>query len=215
VIRGSAPSRSGAQDSDNVAELRRELARMERLLEQVSDFNTLENGKWKSVHTQVNARLFLATQIAQLQDQARERGVDLAAELPPDLPQIRTDERLLGRALRELVANAVRFTRPGSRVTVRGSVSPGADSQPPFLCVAVKDAGNGISREDRERIFLPFEQGGNQPRFRSDDSGLGLGLTLAQRYAALLGGCIEVESEVGIGSTFTICVPLHAGAAGV
>jgi len=125
---------------------------------------------------------------------------DLVIEAPDDLPPLFTDEAKVSQVLRNLISNALKFTERGE---VRASARLSADGSRAIFTVS--DTGIGIAREDQQRIFEEFHQleGPLQRRVR----GTGLGLPLSRRLAELLGGELRVESELGVGSTFTLEVP--------
>jgi signal transduction histidine kinase len=127
------------------------------------------------------------------------KKLTLELRIPRDLPTIKSDERWLAHILVNLIANAVKFTPEGGRVTVS------AKHADDHLVLEVEDTGIGIAPEDRERIFEPFRQG------RSGDEkgygGVGLGLALVAKLVELLAARVELESEVGKGSLFRIIVP--------
>jgi signal transduction histidine kinase len=119
---------------------------------------------------------------------------------PPTLPVLRTDRRKLSHILRNLVANAIKFTEQGE---VRVSLDHAGDA----AVFTVADTGVGISPEDAQRIFEDFVQApGGQAR---QTQGTGLGLPLSRRLATLLGGTIELDSRPGSGSTFRLRLPLE------
>ncbi len=123
---------------------------------------------------------------------------DAAAAL---LPPLHTDEGKVIQILRNLISNALKFTERGE-VRVGAVLAEGEDT----LRFAVRDTGLGIAPEDRTRIFEEFVQvEGPDPQRRA--RGTGLGLPLSRRLARLLGGDIAVESEEGVGSTFTLTLP--------
>ena len=127
------------------------------------------------------------------------KKLTLESRVDRDVPRIISDERWLAHILVNLIANAVKFTPEGGRVTVS------ARARGESLELAVEDTGIGIPPEDRERIFEPFRQGQ-----RGDErgyGGVGLGLALVAKLAELLGVKVELESEVGKGSTFRVLVP--------
>ncbi|TMQ05316.1 MAG: response regulator [Deltaproteobacteria bacterium] len=130
--------------------------------------------------------------------------VALRFEVEPDLPAMTGDEQKLSQVLRNLVANAIKFTERGF-VAVRARRA-GADR----LVFEVADSGIGIAPEHHELIFHEFAQvdGHIQPRMR----GSGLGLPLSRRLAELLGGTLTVESVLGAGSTFRLELPLEIDA---
>jgi signal transduction histidine kinase/CheY-like chemotaxis protein len=128
-------------------------------------------------------------------------AVELVFEELVDIPPLRTDESKVAQILRNLTSNALKFTTRGE---VRVSARLDADGEAVVFSVA--DTGIGIAPEDQERIFEEYVQleTGLQQRFK----GTGLGLALSRRLAELLGGSLSVESELGVGSTFTAVIPL-------
>jgi signal transduction histidine kinase len=130
------------------------------------------------------------------------KRIQLVGEVERDLPFVQSDDRWLAHVLVNLVANAVKFTPEGGRVTVRAAYRPDADA----VALEVTDTGIGIAPEERERIFEPFRQGDS-----SDEKGyggVGLGLALVAKLTDLLAARVELDSEVGKGSTFRVIVPL-------
>ena len=128
--------------------------------------------------------------------------VDVVIE--PGLPRIESDERWLGHVLINLVANAVKFTPEGGTVTVRAQRLDDDDTR---VALIVKDSGIGIPADARAAIFEPFRQGDS-----SDEKGyggVGLGLALVAKLTDLLGCSVELDSEVGKGSTFRVLVPVR------
>jgi signal transduction histidine kinase/CheY-like chemotaxis protein len=137
--------------------------------------------------------------IALLRPLAATRGLDLQRAIPADLPAVDADEDRLRQVLVNLVSNALKFTFAGS-VTVR------AEAAEDRVLIAVADTGIGIDREAQEVIFEPFRQAESGTDRRA--GGTGLGLAISRRLAELMGGRIWVESEVGVGSTFSVVLPL-------
>lgn len=127
--------------------------------------------------------------------------VALRVAVEPGLPPITSDEQKLSQILRNLVANALKFT-------ARGAVEIRALRAGDRVVFEVADSGIGIAAEHHELIFHEFAQvdGHVQPRMR----GSGLGLPLSRRLAELLGGTLAVTSELGVGSTFRLELPLEA-----
>ncbi len=127
----------------------------------------------------------------------------LDVELAPDLPFIQADPTRLRQILLNLLSNAVKFTEQGGiRLT--------AAVQPPMLVITVADTGIGIEPAQLETIFHEFRQvdGDTNRRYQ----GAGLGLTITKRLVELHGGSIAVESEPGIGTTFTVRLPIDSQA---
>ena len=131
--------------------------------------------------------------------------VQLRFEVDPDLPLLLTDEQKLTQILRNLVANAIKFTEAG-HIAVIAKRAPGDRVQ-----ITVRDTGAGIAPEHHDLIFREFAQvdGQIQARMR----GSGLGLPLSRRLAAVLGGTLAVASSLGAGSTFTLEIPIVCDAA--
>jgi signal transduction histidine kinase len=121
-------------------------------------------------------------------------------DLPSDLPQLHTDPIKLKVVLKNLIANAVKFTERGS-VTVRAERHDGG------VQFDVSDTGIGVPPEARKIIFEPFRQADSSTTRRY--GGVGLGLYIVRRLLDLLGGSVTAESEVGRGSTFRVWVPIR------
>lgn len=134
---------------------------------------------------------------------AASKGIDLRCGGDGDV-MVLTDQTLLGRMIRNLVENALRYTDRG-RVVL--SIQDLGDT----VRIAVEDTGIGIAPDQLERIFEEFHQVGNPERDKT--RGLGLGLAIVQRLSAILGHPVEVRSQPGLGSTFAIDVPRAEAAA--
>jgi signal transduction histidine kinase len=130
---------------------------------------------------------------------ATSKNLRLKLELPKDLPMAHGDERRLIQVLLNLVGNAVKFTDTGE-VAIRASIADGS------FTVAVHDTGPGIAEKDQARIFEEFQQA--DLSITKQKSGSGLGLAIAKRIIEMHGGRIWVESEPGLGSTFSFTVPI-------
>lgn len=128
--------------------------------------------------------------------------VTLRFQVDPELPAITTDEQKLSQILRNVVANAIKFTEHGF-VAVRACRAASEDQ----IMFEIEDSGIGIAPEHHELIFREFAQvdGHVQPRMR----GSGLGLPLSRRLAELLGGTLTVVSTLGAGSTFQLVLPIE------
>jgi PAS domain S-box-containing protein len=138
-----------------------------------------------------------------LRPRADEKHLTLTVEYVEPLPSaIRTDPAKLRQILVNLVGNAIKFTDSGGvRLTVRWLRHPIARSQMQF---EVTDSGIGIAEEDMEDLFEPFTQGDTSST--RCFGGTGLGLSISRRLAEMLGGRIEVRSQPGAGSTFTLTI---------
>jgi signal transduction histidine kinase len=130
--------------------------------------------------------------------------VNLVLQEPPDLPAIYTDHKKLSQILRNFIANAIKFTQ-------RGEIRVSAERQPgDRIRFAVEDTGIGIAAEHQGAIFQDFVQVDSplQKRWR----GTGLGLSLCKKTAEMLEGEVGMTSELGVGSTFWVTIPIRLSA---
>jgi signal transduction histidine kinase len=134
----------------------------------------------------------------ELRAEAERAGLELRVEPPAEPCQVESDARLVRLVLGSLVTNALKFTARG-----RVDVAVACDARQ--VVFAVRDTGPGISPADRSRIFEPFAQ--LEDARAKHLAGVGLGLALVREIVAALGGRIDVESEVGSGSTFSVRLP--------
>jgi two-component system, cell cycle sensor histidine kinase DivJ len=132
---------------------------------------------------------------------AREAGIELAVRLPGKLPQIVADKRALSQIMLNLVANAIKFSNRGGRVTVS------AKAQGATIVVTVEDNGVGIGAEDLPRVGDPFFQARSSYDRRHD--GTGLGLSIVKGLLALHGGHIEIVSRLGEGTRVSFHLPVN------
>jgi signal transduction histidine kinase len=128
-------------------------------------------------------------------------GVSLIFEEPGSIPRIYTDDRKLSQILRNFISNALKFTTEGE---VRVTASLIGEETVEF---AVSDTGIGIAKEHLPALFADFVQ--IDTRIQKRLRGTGLGLSLAKKFAILLGGRVAVTSEVGQGSRFSVVIPLR------
>ena len=131
---------------------------------------------------------------------AADKKLAFKAEVPPDLPPGRGDERRLTQVLLNLVGNAIKFTDAGE-VVIKAGASNGV------VQVSVRDTGPGISAADQAKLFQEFQQADNS--ITRKKGGTGLGLAISKRIIEMHGGQIWVESQVGQGSTFFVTLPVQ------
>ncbi|OGA18325.1 MAG: hypothetical protein A3I63_05405 [Betaproteobacteria bacterium RIFCSPLOWO2_02_FULL_66_14] len=143
----------------------------------------------------------LGERVAAKRKAAAARGVAVRLDVAPEVGSAELDPTALRRMLDALIDNAVKFNRDGGAVAVR------ARRAGDWLEIAVVDTGIGIAREDLAKIFQPLVQ--LDAGLSRRHGGVGMGLALARRLAELHGGTIEVESEPGKGSTFTLHLPIR------
>jgi signal transduction histidine kinase/DNA-binding response OmpR family regulator len=166
------------------------------LVDDILDISKIEAGKMEISPEPVDLAALARDTVTSLQLQARDKGIDLEVITPEEMT-VETDPARVRQIVLNLLSNAVKFTEEG-----RVALELEADGES-GVRVAVADTGLGIAPEDQDRIFEEFEQteGG------SGKTGTGLGLAISRRLAGLLGGSLEVESELGVGSTFVLSLP--------
>ncbi|MBI3596963.1 MAG: response regulator [Nitrospirae bacterium] len=135
-----------------------------------------------------------------------KKGVSLEARVDPEATSLYTDEGKVKQVLLNLLSNAIKFTPAGGEIRVRSRLTTLHDQ--PAVEIAVSDNGIGIRPEDKVKIFEEFQQ--LDSSFSRDYPGTGLGLTISKQFLELIRGRIDVESEYGRGSTFTIIFPMQA-----
>ncbi|RME22876.1 MAG: hypothetical protein D6798_14780 [Deltaproteobacteria bacterium] len=137
--------------------------------------------------------------LAAVRDAAARGGVDLSAEVSPQLGELAGDERRLRQALVNLLANAVKFTDPGGRVHL------GMRGEDGDALMVVQDTGIGLAPDDVDAIFEPFVQLDSARARRFE--GTGLGLTIVRRIVELHRGTVQVDSRPGVGTTVAVRLP--------
>ncbi len=186
------------EDAQKMLAMQREaLAGMRNLLNSLLDITQLESGSVAPHLTGVPLQEIFDTVSAEFGEQARAKGLNL--EIEPTDAVAYSDANLVSQAIQNLVANAIRYTEKGF---VRLGSTPDADG----LKLVVTDSGIGIPKDELDNIFTEFHQLERDPQERN--VGLGLGLAIVQRIAAILDTGIEVETEVGKGSTFSFTLPV-------
>ena len=144
--------------------------------------------------------------IGQLRTQLQEKHIAMRVDLPSQLPELNTDRDALQQILYHLLQNADSATPPEGAITLRAMV----DSKPEFgefVLLQVSDSGGGISKEDLPRVFARVYRNTN-PMIKGIGE-TGVGLTIAQTLTQALGGRIWVDSQKGVGATFSVLLPLQ------
>lgn len=175
------------------------------LINDILDLSKVESGAMEVVREQFYLYELLNGVVSITRLKANEKGVTLDLNIADDIPaKIETDQDKLRQAVLNLVSNAVKFTDKG-RVDVRVRAESTADDEA-RLTISVHDTGCGIPAEKLGAIFEPFMQADNKTTRRY--GGTGLGLSITKKVVDLMGGTLEVSSEVDRGSVFTISVPV-------
>ena len=169
------------------------------LINDILDLSRIEAGHEELSVSVFSVQVLAAEVTTMIEVQAREKGIVLLNSIDAGLPQIASDFSKCRHILQNLVGNAVKFTE-------RGQVEISASHHDGECRIAVADTGIGIAAEQIPFIFDEFRQA--DERTSKKYGGTGLGLSIAGRYAAMLGGDIRVKSVPGVGSTFTVRLPL-------
>ncbi|HSF07430.1 MAG TPA: GAF domain-containing protein [Methylomirabilota bacterium] len=171
------------------------------LINDILDLSKIEAGQLTLALTDYSMADVVQSVAVSVEALAREKQLDLAVTVDPDLPLGRGDQRRLTQVVLNLVGNALKFTDTG-RVAVRARRADDA-----FL-VEVADTGPGIAPADQAKIFEEFQQADSATTRAK--GGTGLGLAIARRIIEMHGGHMWVESTLGQGSTFSFTVPITA-----
>jgi signal transduction histidine kinase len=175
------------------------------LINDILDLSRIEAGREEIRRHSFSIGELIAEIVAMLKPQADQKQLALVQQVSAGLPSLVSDADKCRHILQNLIDNAVKFTE-------RGRVEISARQVDAECRVAVADTGIGIAATDLCHIFEEFRQADDSDSRRF--GGTGLGLTIARKYALLLGGDITVESAPGQGSTFTLCLPLALDEAG-
>lgn len=174
--------------------------RLGELIDSLLDVSRIEAGRL-SMNPQPLSISDVVGEVADLAlTEIKRRGQQLEVRVPPDLPPVQADRRLIWQVLVNLVSNAYKYTPAGGRITVS------AYRENNHLYVSVADTGVGISPEDQQRLFTRFFRARNP--LCEQEPGTGLGLAIAKSFIEQHGGQMGVRSELGVGSTFFFSLPL-------
>jgi signal transduction histidine kinase len=187
-------------DADTIISLNEEASSLSRLVNDLQELSLSDAGELKLIYHQEDVSKLIRQAVVSSQPQAKAKGLTLSANLENSLPTLNIDSHRIKQVLHNLLENAVEHTGQG------GSIKVTARQQDNQVKISVTDTGEGIPAEDVPNIFERFYRV-DRSRTR-DTGGSGLGLTIAKRLIEAHNGRIEVESEPGKGSTFTISLPI-------
>jgi signal transduction histidine kinase len=180
------------------------------------DLSRIEGGVMRVTHERVEVDELISSVVKSEARSAEKRRHEFRVEADQDIPPACADPKELRRVLSNIIENAIKYTPDGGRIILSSRT---ADSQ---VLISVSDNGRGIPPEDIPILFDKFHRGRPAPQSAAmgdgtsnaeffedaDVSGVGLGLYLARNVIEQMGGRISVDSEVGVGSTFTLHLPL-------
>lgn len=176
--------------------------RLTHMIAELLDLSRIEAGRVELNISEVNLRALLADVVDEFQRPARERGVAIETHLDTCLPHVQGDRDKLHQVFTNLVGNAMKFTPSKGVITIEI-----ASEGPREVRFTVSDTGSGIPQDELPRIFEKFFRGGSVP---PEARGAGLGLAIVRTLIELHGGRVWVESQVGVGSRFSLSLPVVA-----
>ena len=195
----STPAPQPEQQRELVTIVDEEADRLGRLVTEVTQMARIEAGK-----VRLDRKLYSVTDLisaALRQVKQTTNGRQITVEASENLPLVNVDAGLIELAIRQLVDNALKYSTPGSPLSVVARRSPSA------LIIAVRDHGPGIPEHDLERIFERFYRG---PRADRKAIGAGMGLAITREILRAHDGDVSVKSRFGEGSEFSLSIPLEA-----
>ncbi len=200
-----------AEQKDYVETIRLSGENLLAIINDILDFSKIESGKIEMEIYEFNLRSCVEEVLDLVGTLAVKKELEFLYYIAADVPEkILGDVTRLRQVLVNLASNAIKFTESGDVliwVELGKTIGPGVVE----LCFSVHDSGIGISTEQQERIFHPFTQADSSTTRKY--GGSGLGLVICQRLVTLMGGQIEVDSELGRGSIFRFSIPIsgHKG----
>lgn len=196
--------------SDQVKEYGRlvtkEGKRLSNMVEQVLAFAGMQTDKMALKKEPMNLKEMIVESLEELEAGMSGTEFFISASISDDLPEIFADRYAIRTIFRNLLDNALKYSRKDGSVEVLGTMDE--ENGQPFCRIAIQDNGLGISPDDLPHVFEPFYRG-RQAR-QSQIHGNGLGLSLVKRAVEAHGGRITVESTQGQGSVFTVYLPIHS-----
>lgn len=200
LLSGESGFRPSAEKSHGYAvDIHRSGTHLLSLINDILDLSKAEVGRVDINDALVNLEDVISGSLAIVRARADAANIELAADVPVELPQLYADERKLNQVLLNLLSNAIKFTPDGGTVTV-AVAQDGGD-----LTISVADTGIGIAAADIERVFEPFVQLDSSLARKYE--GTGLGLALSRRWVHLHGGSLALKSELGRGTTAEMRFP--------
>ena len=177
------------------------------LLNNVLDLARIENDKTEIEYSVSDIEKDFRNCIAMFQNQADSKGQTLTVTTHLLYPYVYVDVPHLTEVCTNLVSNAVKYTGASGTICCDAAQKPGEKEGWCNTVITVADNGIGMSQEFQKHIFEPFERERTSTVSKVEGSGIGMGIV--KKLVGLMGGTVEVESKIGVGSTFTVTIPCH------
>ena len=175
------------------------------LLNNVLDLARIENDKTEMEYSVSDIEKDFRNCVAMFRNQADSKGQTLTVTTQLQYPYIYADIPHLTEICTNLVSNAVKYTGAGGTIRCNVTQKPGEKEGWCDTVITVADNGIGMSQEFQKHIFEPFERERTSTVSKVEGSGIGMGIV--KKLVGLMGGTVEVESRIGVGSTFTVTIP--------
>ena len=172
------------------------------LINDVLDISKIEAGELKISSEEIDISASLLSIARTMQPAAEAKGLRLVTDVDPRTGVITGDRRRLEQVIMNLLSNAIKFTE-------EGAVSLKSEQKEGRVVISVSDSGIGIAPENISDLYTPFHQIDSGTTRKHE--GTGLGLSICKKLVEMHGGTIAVESEAGVGSTFTVTIPAPGG----
>jgi two-component system, OmpR family, phosphate regulon sensor histidine kinase PhoR len=204
TLRGPAREDRDAEDRF-LAIMHEQASRMARLIEDLLSLSRIEMNEHVTPTGRANLHHVIGSVAATLELRAKARGMRVAIELAPDLPEVQGDPDELAQVFQNLLENAIKYGREGTVIEVASRLPPRRDAAAPLVAITVRDHGEGIAREHLPRLTERF--------YRVDTArsramgGTGLGLAIVKHIINRHRGRLEIASDLGTGSVFTVALP--------
>ena len=174
-----------------------------QLINEVLDLSKIEAGKLEINYEMIDVAALVHDLVGEVEPLAAKNANRFVVECPPDIGTVHSDPTRLRQIILNLLSNACKFTEHG-RVSL--SVSRSRSNGEEFLAARVADTGIGMTEEQLAKLFQEFSQADSSTTRKY--GGTGLGLAISDRLCRIMGGTIEVESKVGVGTTFSMRLPV-------
>jgi signal transduction histidine kinase/CheY-like chemotaxis protein len=179
------------------------------MINNILDLSKIEAGKMELSIEEMEISDVIDSVISTARGLIKEQPIQLIENVPDTLPMVLADRTRVRQIMLNLLQNATKFTDEGS-ITVSAEIIEDVESEKPLIKISVTDTGIGIAEEDQENLFERFSQVDSS--LTRKVGGTGLGLSITKHLVEMQGGTIDLNSELGKGSTFWFTVPVATGA---